>query len=53
MKKVIAAVIFAFAGSAALPLYAADQPKSPDDCKKAYEGDQAKIDACIKSLEKK
>lgn len=53
MKKTIAAMLFAFVGSAVVPVFAADAPKTAEDCKKMNEGDQAKIEACIKSLEKK
>jgi hypothetical protein len=52
MKKTIAAVLFAFVGSAFLPLFAADEPKTAEDCKKMNAGDDKKIEACIKSLEK-
>jgi hypothetical protein len=52
MKQTIMAILFAFVGSAVLPVFAADAPKTPEDCKKAYAGDEAKIEACIQSLKK-
>jgi hypothetical protein len=53
MKQAITAILFAFIGSAVLPVFAADAPKTPEECKKAHAGDDAKIQECIKALEKK
>jgi hypothetical protein len=52
MKKLAAALMFAFLGSITLPVFAADEPKSPEDCKKMNAGDDAKIKACIDGLKK-
>ena len=52
MKKLAAALMFAFIGSITLPVFAADEPKSPEDCKKMNAGDDAKIKACIDGLKK-
>lgn len=32
--------------------FAADEPKTADECKKVHGGDDAKIEACIKDLKK-
>lgn len=52
MRKLAAALIVAFLASITLPVMAADEPKTPEDCKKMNAGDDAKIKACIDGLKK-
>ena len=56
MKKLATAVIIAFLGSITLPVLAADKPadkpKTPEECKKLFTGDDAKIKACLDDLKK-
>ena len=52
MKNVATALVIAFLGAVTLPVFAADEPKTADECKKVHAGDDAKIEACIKDLKK-
>lgn len=52
MKKLASALALAFLASITLPVLAADEPKTPEDCKKMHAGDDAKIKACVDGLKK-
>jgi hypothetical protein len=52
MKMLTSAVALAFLASIAAPIFAADEPKTQEDCKKMNVGDDAKIKACIDGLKK-
>jgi hypothetical protein len=52
MKKLATAVLISMFAAFTMPVFAADPPATPEDCKKAFEGDDAKIKACIAELKK-
>ena len=52
MKKLAIAMLASLFTAIALPVFAADPPKTPEECKKAFEGDEAKIKACVDELKK-
>ena len=52
MKKLVSALILGFVASLAVPVFAADEPKTPEDCKKMAAGDEAKEKACVDKLKK-
>ncbi len=52
MKKLAIAMLASLFTAIALPVFAADPPKTPEECTKAFEGDDAKIKACIAELKK-
>jgi hypothetical protein len=52
MKKLAIALLASLFTAIALPVFAADPPKTPEECKKAFEGDDAKIKACLDALKK-
>ena len=52
MKKLAIVSLFSIFAAFAMPVFAADPPASPEDCKKAFEGDDVKIKACIAELKK-
>jgi hypothetical protein len=53
MKKLVSALLFGFIASLALPVLAADEPKTAEDCKKMANGDEAKEKACMDKINKK
>jgi hypothetical protein len=52
MKKLATVALISMFAAFALPVFAADPPATPEDCKKAFEGDDVKIKACIAELKK-
>jgi hypothetical protein len=52
MKKLASVTLLAMFAAFTMPVFAADPPATADDCKKAFEGDDAKIKACIAELKK-
>jgi hypothetical protein len=52
MKKLATVTLLAMFAAFTMPVFAADPPATADDCKKAFEGDDAKIKACIAELKK-
>ena len=52
MKKLAIAMFASLITAVALPVFAADPPKTAEECKKAFEGDEAKIKACTDELKK-
>ena len=52
MKKLATVALISMFAAFAMPVFAADPPATPEDCKKAFEGDDVKIKACIAELKK-
>lgn len=52
MKKLVSALILGFIASLTVPVFAADEPKTPEECKKMAAGDEAKEKACVDKLKK-
>jgi hypothetical protein len=52
MKKLTIAILASLFAAFAMPVFAADPPKTPEECAKAFEGDEAKIKACVAELKK-
>jgi hypothetical protein len=53
MKKLVS-ILFAAIAAFSLPMIvsAQDKPQTPEDCKKVFAGDDAKVKACIDGLKK-
>ncbi len=52
MKKLVSTLIFGFIAALAAPVFAADEPKTAEDCKKMANGDEAKEKACVDKIKK-
>lgn len=52
MKKLATALMISMFAAVTVPVFAADPPATAEDCKKAFEGNDAKIKACIAELKK-
>ena len=53
MKKLASALVVGFIATLMLPVFAADAPKTPEDCKKMAAGDEAKEKVCLDKIKKK
>ena len=53
MKKLATVLMFGFISALAAPIFAADEPKTAEDCKKMAGGDEAKEKACLDKIVKK
>jgi hypothetical protein len=53
VKKLASALLLGFITSLTLPVLAADEPKTAEDCKKMANGDEAKEKACLDKINKK
>ena len=53
MKKLAMALLVSLFAAITLPVFAADPPATAEDCKKAFEGDDVKIKACVAELKVK
>ena len=49
MEKLAISLLVLLLTAGALPVYADDPAKTPEECKKIFEGDDAKIRACLES----
>ena len=53
MKKLAMTLLVSLFAAITIPVFAADPPATAEDCKKAFEGDDAKIKACVAELKLK
>ena len=53
MKKLAMALLVSLFAAITIPVFAADPPATAEDCKKAFEGDDVKIKACVAELKVK